>query len=190
MFLFNNSSRFSLAAPCVPSTNWKNFTNIISNLISNPTGFLCMSSVSTSGFGMLNNWFEVNTDLRLQSRLSPGILSLYNCILSQSWKWSCRSNVQDKWEWCICLLTLGIAFRFHKNTSEKEVREVEMWQLSGSYKRFILLKDIKHVRYCNYLYFFVQNKKRRVRIWYQWNPKGTRQNKARKEKKKSSSICI
>lgn len=80
MFLFNNSSHFSPAAPCMPSTNWKNFINIISNLISNPTGFLSMSSVSTSGFGMLNNWFEVNTDLRLQSRLSPGILHLYNWI--------------------------------------------------------------------------------------------------------------
>lgn len=79
VFLLNNSSHFSPAALCVPSTNWKNFTNIISNLISNLTGFLFMSSVSTSGFGMLNNWFEVNTDLRLHSRLS-GILCLYNWI--------------------------------------------------------------------------------------------------------------
>ena len=39
VFLLNNSSHFSPAALCVPSTNWKNFTNIISNLISNLTGF-------------------------------------------------------------------------------------------------------------------------------------------------------
>lgn len=69
-----------------------------------------------------------------------------------------------------------------------------MWQLSGSYKRLSLLKDIEHSLYCNYLYFFLQTKKRRVRIWYQWNPKGTRQNKARKEKKNHqyvyNSFCI
>jgi len=64
VFLLNNSSHFSPAAPAPPPHVCPALTE----------------RTFTSGFGMLNNWFEVNTDLRLHSRLSPGILCLYNRI--------------------------------------------------------------------------------------------------------------
>lgn len=68
-----------------------------------------------------------------------------------------------------------------------------MWPLLGSYKRLRLLKDREHAQYCNYLCFSVQTKKRRGRIWYQWNLKGIKQNKARKKNHHQyvdNSLCI